>query len=271
MRAAPPLRCLTRIHPSATVRMTPMTQSHTDTRSRHDADRKSLARHDVALTQLGVDVRAAVRSAAPLLISGERRVGRLVARLVHERSLYGSAAPHFVVASHAALSEGLASFLAQPVPSVRHPGDGRQGDERWTLYIEDVDHLTRAVQEWLLRFLDVTYAPDTPTRAGRRRCTVRVIAATTSDLSDRVAHETFRSDLFYRLNVIHLVLPPGGEGHGDLPPLVDYLLGATAGEIDVASGQPTAHLLRERLRSDWSADSGDLHSLLTALGVSTRA
>ena len=163
--------------------------------------------HDAGLKQLSLDVRAAVRSEAPLLISGERDVGRLVARLVHERSQCGSAGQHFVVASHAALSENLASFITKPFPSRSQTREARQGEERWTLYVEDVDKLTLAAQELLLCFLNVVHASDSATGAGRRSRAVRVIAATTSDPTDRAARETFRWDLFYRLNVIHLILP----------------------------------------------------------------
>lgn len=163
--------------------------------------------HDAGLKQLSLDVRAAVRSEASLLISGERGVTRLVARLVHERSLWGAAGSRFVGCRHADLLDGLASFAAQPFPSLSQTPEAQQDAERWTLYIEDVDQLTLAAQESLLYFLDVVNALDSFRRAGRTSRTVRVIAATTSDLSDRAARETLRLDLFYRLNVIYLVLP----------------------------------------------------------------
>ena len=224
--------------------------------------------HDAGLKQLSLDVRAAVRSEASLLISGERGVTRLVARLVHERSLWGAAGSRFVGCRHADLLDGLASFAAQPFPSLSQTREAQQDAERWTLYIEDVDQLTLAAQESLLYFLDVVNALDSFRRAGRTSRTVRVIAATTSDLSDRAARETLRLDLFYRLNVIYLVLPQIRGNHEDLASMVDYLLGETAREIDAESVQLTAHLLRERLLSDWSANSSDLRSLLTSLGAS---
>ena len=62
------------------------------------------------------------------------------------------------------------------------------------------------------------------------RVNVRVIAATNRNLRDMIAEGTFREDLFYRLNVIHLIVPPLRERREDIPALIDYFLSAVHAE-----------------------------------------
>ena len=135
----------------------------------------------------------------------------------------------------------------------------------WTLCVEDVEQLTLAAQDLLLRFLDVTSAPDPLRTVDRDRPTVRLITTTTKDLYACAGHEAFRWNLFYRLNVIHLIVPPSRDCHDDRTSVTEYLLGETA-RIEGAR-QLTAHDLNEGVASDWSSDSGDLQSLLASFCV----
>ncbi len=176
------------------------------------AQRVPVPPHDISASadpenvQLGLDLRAAVCSDAPLLISGSRDVARLVARVVHDHNPHQRAA-RFVSVTADSLDEKLA---AVPLPHGRGLGrvfDVETEGDGLTLFVDDVDRLSLPAQDMLMYLLDVVYAstPVTPATRGRE---VRVIAATSQDLTARVLAGSFRSDLLYRLNVIHLSMPP---------------------------------------------------------------
>ncbi len=95
--------------------------------------------------------------------------------------------------------------------------------EGGTLLLDEVGELTRAMQVKLLRVMqEKEYEPlgsNTTVRAS-----VRVIASTNRDLAQEVSRRKFRQDLFYRLCVVHLSLPPLGERKEDIPLLVQYFI-----------------------------------------------
>ena len=92
-----------------------------------------------------------------------------------------------------------------------------------TLLLDEVDSLPSAAQVKLLRFLDD--GEFRPLGASKTdRANVRVIAATNADMEQKVREQKFREDLFYRLNVLKLVLPPLRERPGDLPLLARHIL-----------------------------------------------
>jgi DNA-binding NtrC family response regulator len=104
------------------------------------------------------------------------------------------------------MSQALASLSTISADHASGPSESGRGDAGATLFIGDVDQLPSSVQEMVMYFLDVTYAPTT-SPSGPELGTARVVAATTKDLSKRVAAGLFHADLFYRLNTIHLQLP----------------------------------------------------------------
>ena len=157
---------------------------------------------DTPWLQLGTDLRAALESDAPVLITGHRDVGRLVARALHDRAKRNLGVD-FVDVPQDSLYEKLAALSAGTLRFASSTGEG----ERCTLFVGEVDQLAPAAQEMLQYFLDVAYAagasPDGPATPA-----VRVITAASEALSERVTAGLFRADLFYRLNVIHLAIPP---------------------------------------------------------------
>lgn len=95
--------------------------------------------------------------------------------------------------------------------------------EGGTLFLDEIDALAPAAQVKLLRFLeDRTYRPLGSPR--RIKANVRLVVATNIDLSDKVRERTFREDLFYRLHVVTLRLPPLRERVGDIALLAEYFL-----------------------------------------------
>ena len=155
--------------------------------------------------QLGLDLRAAAGSDGPLLITGSPDATSIVARAIHDHNSRRPAG-RFVAMRHDTMSEALASLSATTAGHTSGPSDSGRGDAAATLFISDVDQLPSSAQEKVMYFLDVVYA-STTSLSGPEFGTARVVAATTKDLSKRVAAGLFHADLFYRLNTIHLQLP----------------------------------------------------------------
>src|SRR5581483_2572254 len=103
-------------------------------------------------------------------------------------------------------------------------GPGRfQAADRGTLFIEEIGDFPLAAQGKLLRALDTLAAHPTPGN-DERRVDVRLVAGTSRNLLELVADGTFREDLFYRLSVLTIELPPLRERHGDIPLLIEAFL-----------------------------------------------
>jgi len=155
--------------------------------------------------QLGLDLRAAVGSDGPLLITGSRDATAIVARAIHHHNRRRPAG-RFVATRRDTMSQALASLSTISAGHASGRSESGRGDASATLFIGDVDQLPSSAQEMVMYFLDAAYAP-TASPSDPELGTARVVAATTTDLSKRVAAGLFHADLFYRLNTIHLRLP----------------------------------------------------------------
>lgn len=155
--------------------------------------------------QLGLDLRAAAGSEGPLLITGRPDATSIVARAIHDHNDRRPAG-RFVSMRPDTMSETLASLSTIQAGHASGASKSGRGDAAAMLFISDVDELPSSAQEMVMYFLDVVYAPAT-SPSGPELGTARVVAATTKDLSKRVAAGLFQADLFYRLNTIHLQLP----------------------------------------------------------------
>jgi DNA-binding NtrC family response regulator len=167
-------------------------------------------------------------SEAPVLVVGESGTGKeLVARMLHERS-----ARHekpFVVVNCGALSETLieAELFGHERGAFTGAVKRREGRfkaaDGGTVFLDEIAELPLSAQAKLLRVLqEGTFEPlGTNTTV---RVDVRVISATHRQLKERIAEGVFREDLYYRVNVIEIPLPPVRERPGDLSLLVQYFL-----------------------------------------------
>jgi DNA-binding NtrC family response regulator len=165
----------------------------------------------------------------PILIQGESGTGKeLVARALHEASPLAD--KPLVVINCAALPEALleSELFGYEKGAFTGAVGTKQGlfevADGGTLFIDEIGELAFGLQAKLLRVLE----DGTLRRVGsvkERRVRVRLIAATNRDLLQEVKDKRFREDLFYRINVLTIDLPPLRQRAGDLRLLVEYLTG----------------------------------------------
>ncbi len=96
-----------------------------------------------------------------------------------------------------------------------------------TIFLDEIGEMTLRMQGLLLRFLETGEIQKVGAERVARATNVRVMAATNRNLRDLIAQGQFREDLFYRINVIHIVVPPLRERREDIPLLVEHFLTAT--------------------------------------------
>ena len=181
-----------------------------------------------ALTTVLSRVAKVARSDSTVLISGETGTGKeLAARAIHRRS--GRSARAFVAVNCAAIPHELIASELFGHEKGAFTGAVQRRIGRFelanggTLFLDEVGELLPDTQAALLRVLQERELE----RVGGRETIhvdVRVIAATNRDLIDAVAEGSFRQDLFYRLNVFPLEMPPLRERKQDIPVLVEYFI-----------------------------------------------
>lgn len=181
-----------------------------------------------AMSEMFRQIELVARTDVTVLVEGETGTGKdLVARTLHRMSL--RALRPFVAFNASNLQEQL--FDSELFGHVKgafsgahesHEGLARAADSG-TLFIDEVGELQPANQAKLLRFLD-TKEVRAVGSTGTRRVDVRIICATNRDLMAEVKQGKFREDLYYRLRVITLEVPPLRERRGDVLRLVDHFL-----------------------------------------------
>ena len=192
-----------------------------------------------AIRSVEDDIECAARSDAKVLITGESGVGKeIVARLIHSRSARRNGP--LVPINCAGIPETL--LASELFGHMRGSFTDAYRDKRGlleeahggTIFLDEVGEMGLQMQAVLLRFLETGEIQ--PVGSDRRPAVVnvRVITATNRSLLDQVALHEFREDLFYRLNVIHIAVPPLRERKEDVPLLLDHYLRhfATAHRVD---------------------------------------
>jgi DNA-binding NtrC family response regulator len=195
---------------------------------RADEVEGALVGHSPSIIEVMKTVARVAPSQASVLILGETGSGKeLVARTLHRYS--DRAGKRFVGLNCSALAEGLLeSELFGHVKGAftgavaARPGLFREADQG-TLFLDEIGDISPSLQARLLRVLQekevVAVGSEAPVRVD-----VRILAATHRDIGALVRTGKFREDLFYRLNVVTLKLPPLRERKQDVPLLVDHLL-----------------------------------------------
>lgn len=193
-----------------------------------ESSRSQIIGQSFAMKEVFKSIALVAQSRVTVLISGESGTGKeLVARAIHNASAENQLP--FVAINCAALVETLLESElfghergAFTGAVSAHKGKIEQVGEG-TLFLDEIAELSPAMQGKLLRILEEReYTPLGGTQVKKSKA--RFITATNVNLKDRVDSGTFREDLFYRLNVVNIHLPPLRERRSDMPLLIDFLL-----------------------------------------------
>jgi two-component system response regulator AtoC len=175
------------------------------------------------------EVHHAARTDAKVLITGESGVGKeIVARLIHQRSNRGRGP--LVTINCAGFPDSL--LESELFGHVKGSFTDAYRDKRgWlemahggTIFMDEVGEMSLRMQALLLRFLETGEIQRVGSDRRLPALDVRVITATHRRLLDRIADQSFREDLYYRLNVIHIEVPPLRERREDVPVLLNHFL-----------------------------------------------
>jgi transcriptional regulator with PAS, ATPase and Fis domain len=200
----------------------------------------------------------------PVHLSGETGTGKeLVANAIHNESRRGGAP--FVPINCGALPEGL--IESELFGHVKGAFSGAIRDKKGrfeladggTVFLDEVADLPKPLQVKLLRFLQEGSFEKV---GGERTLTVnvRVISATNKDLKKEVRKDNFREDLFYRLNVIPIHIPPLRERKNDIPLLVDHFLGQVAERNNQAKPAVSEDALSVMMDYAWPGNVRELQN-----------
>jgi two-component system response regulator GlrR len=205
-------------------------------------------------------------SDASVLIYGESGTGKeLLARSVHEQSRRSGNA--FVDINCGALTESVleSELFGHKKGAFTGAVSNRRGlfeeASGGTLFLDEIGELTLSVQVRLLRVLQEEQVRPVGSSTSYQ-VDVRIVAATNRDLEKEVAAGRFREDLYYRLNVVMVRVPPLRERREDLPGLAQYLLERKCAEAGKAIEGFTGDAMERLLTSEWPGNIRELENVI---------
>jgi len=203
---------------------------------------------------------------ATVLLGGESGVGKdLIARAIHQHSLR-AAGPFIKINSTAIPETLLESELfgyekgAFSGASTSKPGKFELAD-KGTLFLDEIGDVPPAIQVKLLRVLQER---EFERLGGTKtlKVDVRLVAATNRDLRAALEEGTFREDLYYRLNVVAIDIPPLRDHKEDIPALVDFFLKRFAGESGNSTKQITPAAMKLLMDFRWPGNVRELENII---------
>ena len=220
-----------------------------------------------AIRLIEADVECAARSDAKVLITGETGVGKeVVARLIHHRSARTSTS--LVTVNCAGLPDSL--LESELFGHTRGSFTGAYRDKpgllemapNGTVFLDEVGEMSPRMQAVLLRFLESGEIQRLGADRPHTRVNVRLITATNRDLQSQITAGAFREDLYFRLNVIRLCIPPLRDRIDDIPLLVQYYVTSYSQTHRIAAPEITADAMDVLLAYRWPGNIRELKNVV---------
>lgn len=232
---------------------------------------RRLVRRSPAMQKTARTVKQVALSDVPVLIRGETGAGKeLIARAIHERSRRHDSP--FVAVNCGGFTEDL--FSSEIFGHVRGAYTGAHADrpgrfalaEKGTLFLDEIGEVPIKNQVELLRALESReYQPLGDTRV--HHADVRIVAATNRDLEAAVEAGTFREDLYYRLNVVPVDVPPLRERREDIPVLTETFFEESCRAYDQPRKRPSPEALKILGTYAWPGNVRELRNMVQRLVV----
>ena len=219
-----------------------------------------------ALTQAVAIARKVARHPSTVLITGESGSGKeLVARLIHQAS--PRASHPFVAVNCGAIPEQLleSELFGHARGAFTGATDSRDGlfvqANQGTLFLDELGELPQPLQVKLLRALQEGEIRPVGDNAPRT-VDVRVVTATSRDLESEVRDGRFRADLFYRVNVVRIQLPPLRERREDIPELVRHVMKDVNERLGLRIGSVAPGAMRLLMEYAWPGNVRELENVV---------
>lgn len=228
------------------------------------------------MRDLDAQVDDAARSDAKVLITGESGVGKeVVARLIHQRGRRRNG--RLQTLNCAGLPDSL--LESELFGHVRGAFTGAYRDKAGllelahggTVFMDEVGEMSLRMQAVLLRFLETGEIHRVGADRPQARVDVRVIAATNRNLQERIASREFREDLYYRLDVIHLHMPPLRERREDIPALLEHFLAVYSARQEVTPPQISPAALARLVNYRWPGNVRELKNFAQRMTLRHRS
>ena len=229
-----------------------------------------------AIRELREELAYAARSDAKILITGESGVGKeILARQIHKQS--NRVRAQLVTINCAGLPDSL--LESELFGHVRGSFTGAYRDKpglletahNGTMFMDEVGEMSLRMQALLLRFLESGEIQRVGAERAQARVNVRVVAATNRNLTERIASKEFREDLYYRLNVIHLTVPPLRDRREDVPELLDYFIAFFSARHALPVPALAPEALSQLIAYGWPGNVRELKNFVERLVLRARS
>jgi two-component system response regulator AtoC len=219
----------------------------------------------IAMQTLRSQLYKVAAASVPILIQGESGTGKnLIARALHDLAPWKSG-PFVSVNCHATLGMLQNELFGNERGAFsEEPGAKPERVEiapRGTLFLDEISALDLALQSKLLRSLQDGQLGRIDTQQGRKTG-FRIVCATNRLLQVEIENGTFRQDLFYRINVLNLLLPPLRERREDIEGLAHYFLDSHTRKYNCRTGPLSGELLGLLQKYHWPGNIRELENLM---------
>jgi DNA-binding NtrC family response regulator len=227
---------------------------------------QNLVGKSAAMQRLYETIQMVAKSDLTVLITGESGTGKdLVARAIHKLS--DRTSKNFVAVNCPTVPENIleSELFGYRKGAFTHATQNRIGlfqeAHTGTLFLDEIGDISTNIQTKLLRVLqEKTIKPLGDTQS--IHVDVRVLASTNRNLQEKMKSGEFREDLYYRLNVVPIALPPLREHREDIPLLVDHFLKRHGMELNRPGKSVSAELMEMFLRYPWEGNVRELENII---------